>query len=217
MAGSNEFGGRLFALREENNINKTKLAKILNMSRSMITMYESGERMPSIEVLLKISDYFSVSIDWLLGRTENKQLTVNKDHVPLGRTVKIPIIKTAITETPVGNKYKNKPPFDNLVVCKDNGEPYLPGSFSHIVKRAIIQKGLPKTSLHPLRHSFATLLLKYGTDIKVASSLLGHSRASFTQDTYQHTLDEMKYKTAKKISSRLLKKVDKDKKNSPQG
>lgn len=101
MAGSNEFGGRLFALREENNINKTELAKILNMSRSMITMYESGERMPSIEVLLKISDYFSVSIDWLLGRTENKQLTINKDHVPLGRTVKIPIIKTAITETPV--------------------------------------------------------------------------------------------------------------------
>lgn len=101
MAGSNEFGGRLFALREENDINKTELAKILNMSRSMITMYESGERMPSIEVLLKISDYFSVSIDWLLGRTENKQLTVNKNHVPLGRTVKIPIIKTAITETSV--------------------------------------------------------------------------------------------------------------------
>lgn len=101
MAGSNEFGGRLFALRGENDINKTELAKILNMSRSMITMYESGERMPSIEVLLKISDYFSVSIDWLLGRTENKQLTVNKDHVPLGRTVKIPIIKTAITETSV--------------------------------------------------------------------------------------------------------------------
>lgn len=63
MAGNNEFGGRLIALREENNINKTELAKILNMSRSMITMYESGERMPSIEVLLKISDYFSVSID----------------------------------------------------------------------------------------------------------------------------------------------------------
>lgn len=101
MTESNEFGGRLFALREENNINKTELAKVLNMSRSMITMYESGERMPSIEVLLKISDYYSVSIDWLLGRTENKQLTVNKDHVPLGRTVKIPIIKTVMIESPV--------------------------------------------------------------------------------------------------------------------
>lgn len=101
MAESNEFGGRLFALREENNINKTELAKILNMSRSMITMYESGERMPSTEVLLKISDYYSVSIDWLLGRTENKQLTVNRDHVPLGRTVKIPVVKTTITGTPV--------------------------------------------------------------------------------------------------------------------
>lgn len=101
MAGNNEFGGRLIALREENGINKTELAKILNMSRSMISMYESGERMPSTEVLLKISDYYCVSIDWLLGRTENKQITVNKDHVPLGRTVKIPIIKTTITETPV--------------------------------------------------------------------------------------------------------------------
>ena len=158
MAESNEFGGRLFALREENDINKTELAKVLKMSRSMITMYESGERMPSTEVLLKISDYYSVSIDWLLGRTENKQLTANRDHVPLDRTVKIPIIKTVIIESTVDS-------LQNIV----------------------------------------------------ASSLLGHSRASFTQDTYQHTLDEMKYKTAKKISSRLLKKVDKDKKNSPQG
>ena len=75
MTESNEFGGRLFALREENDINKTELAKVLKMSRSMITMYESGERMPSTEVLLKISDYYSVSIDWLLAerRTNNLQ------------------------------------------------------------------------------------------------------------------------------------------------
>ena len=75
MTESNEFGSRLFALREENDINKTELAKVLKMSRSMITMYESGERMPSTEVLLKISDYYSVSIDWLLAerRTNNLQ------------------------------------------------------------------------------------------------------------------------------------------------
>ena len=112
-----------------------------------------------------------------------------------------------------GKKYQD----NNLVVCKDNGEPYIPGSFSHIVERAIKNKGLPKTSLHRLRHSYATLLMKYQTDVKIVSSLLGHSRTSFTQDVYQHTLDEMKYKAAKKISKKIFKKLPRqDKKNGPE-
>lgn len=115
-----------------------------------------------------------------------------------------------------GGEYHNRKPFENLVVCKDNGQPYVPGSFSNTVMRAIKTKGLPETSLHPLRHSYATLLLKYGVDIKIVSSILGHSRTSFTQDTYQHTLDEMKQGAAKKISKRLFKKVTKkNNKKSP--
>lgn len=115
-----------------------------------------------------------------------------------------------------GRKYQNKPPFNDLVVCKDNGEPFVPGSFSHNLERAIREKGLPKTSLQMLRHSYATLLLKYNTDTKIVSTLLGHSRTSFTQDTYQHTLDEMKHLASRRVSTKLLKKVNKDKKNDPQ-
>lgn len=107
-----------------------------------------------------------------------------------------------------GRKYKD----NNLVVCKDNGEPYLPGSFSHTFERALKDKGLPKTTLHQLRHAYATLLMKYRTDVKIVSSLLGHSRTEFTQDIYQHTLKEMKQKAAKTVSSKLLRKVNKNKK-----
>lgn len=109
-----------------------------------------------------------------------------------------------------GSKYVNKAPFDDLVVCKDNGEPYLPGSFSHTVGRAIQNKHLPNTTLQMLRHSYATLLLKYRTDIKIVSSLLGHAKTAFTQDTYQHTLGEMKVEVSQKISSRLFKKISND-------
>ena len=108
-----------------------------------------------------------------------------------------------------GSKYVNKAPFDNLVVCKDNGEPCLPGSFSHTVSRAIRDKNLPGTTLQMLRHSYATLLLDYGIDIKIVSFLLGHAKTAFTQDTYQHVLNKMKADITQKISSRLLKKVKK--------
>ena len=76
------------------------LEKKKNSPKFSICFYDqyvrTGERMPSISIIV-LSDYFSVSIDWL--RQDGEQTTTNKDHVPLGRTVKIPIIKTAITET----------------------------------------------------------------------------------------------------------------------
>jgi integrase len=48
---------------------------------------------------------------------------------------------------------------------------------------------LPDMRVHDLRHTFATLALRRGVPIEVVSKLLGHSRASFTLDTYRHVLE----------------------------
>jgi integrase len=96
-----------------------------------------------------------------------------------------------------------------LVVCKDNGEPYLPYSFSKRFKTLIDNMEIGKTTFHGLRHANATLQLKYGTSIKAVSDMLGHSTVQFTQDTYQHVLDDLKKKAAKKINDGLYKKVNK--------
>ena len=46
--------------------------------------------------------------------------------------------------------------------------------------------GLPQVRFHDLRHTFATLALQNGVDIKTVSGMLGHYSAGFTLDTYTH-------------------------------
>lgn len=72
------FAQRLKLLREEHNLSVSELARQLDTSKSMISRYESAMNLPIIEVLIKIADYFKVSTDYLLGRTDNdcKSLSV---------------------------------------------------------------------------------------------------------------------------------------------
>ena len=58
---------RLRQLRLEKGLTQTALAKLLGISKSAISRYENGLRMPSEETLIDISRYFKVSVDYLLG------------------------------------------------------------------------------------------------------------------------------------------------------
>ena len=62
---------RLKELRKNHGISQLKLAMDLNMSQNTISRYETGEREPGIAELIKIADYFRVSIDYLVGRTND--------------------------------------------------------------------------------------------------------------------------------------------------
>lgn len=64
---------RLRKLREERNISQLKLALDLNMNQNTISRYETGMREADYQTLIKIADYFNVSIDYLLERTENPE------------------------------------------------------------------------------------------------------------------------------------------------
>jgi len=65
-------GVRLKYLRKSNNKTQQDIADILGITRPAYTAYEQGKRNPDYEILEKIADYYNVSIDYLLGRTENK-------------------------------------------------------------------------------------------------------------------------------------------------
>ncbi len=67
---------RLKALRISRKISQVKLAMDLNMNQNSISRYENGEREADYSTLIAIADYFGVSIDFLLGRTDNS--TVNR-------------------------------------------------------------------------------------------------------------------------------------------
>ena len=63
---------RLKKLRKERNISQLKLALDLNMNQNSISRYENLEREADYETLIKFANYFDVSIDYLLGRVDEK-------------------------------------------------------------------------------------------------------------------------------------------------
>ena len=63
---------RLKELRKEKGITQLQLALELNMSQNTISRYETGERQAGYDELIRIADYFNVSIDYLLGRSDKK-------------------------------------------------------------------------------------------------------------------------------------------------
>ena len=65
---------RLREIRKRKNISQLKLAMDLNLSQNTISRYETGEREPGIAELIMIADYFQVSVDYLIGRTDNPKL-----------------------------------------------------------------------------------------------------------------------------------------------
>ena len=67
-----KIGKRLKDLRKEKGITQLQLAMELNMSQNTISRYETGERQAGYNELIKIADYFNVSIDYLLNRTDKR-------------------------------------------------------------------------------------------------------------------------------------------------
>ena len=64
---------RLKALRESVGLSQNKLAQISGMKQSSINRYENGSATPSPENMVKLADYYDVSLDYIYGRTDNPQ------------------------------------------------------------------------------------------------------------------------------------------------
>ncbi len=64
----------LRAIREDNDIKQKDLAQYLNVSQNTYSQYETGIISLTAEVLIKLAEYYNVSIDYLLDRTDNPVL-----------------------------------------------------------------------------------------------------------------------------------------------
>ena len=81
--------------------------------------------------------------------------------------------------------------------------PINPGAAYRQLKKFLAEAGLPDIRFHDLRHSFATHALANGVDAKTLSGILGHTKASFTLDTYTHTTTDMHKKAAEIVGGFL--------------
>jgi SOS-response transcriptional repressors (RecA-mediated autopeptidases) len=85
------FKDRIKSLRQEKNLTQDDLAKIFNFSRTTISGYESGRNEPSYDILQKISEYFNVSIDFLLDKSNIRNTNLEDAYIP-DKVIKLPIL-----------------------------------------------------------------------------------------------------------------------------
>lgn len=78
------FGRKLKELRLERKINQSELGEIIGISPSTVGMYERDQRFPDKDILSKIADYFEVSVDYLLGRTDERNVHKEKPKLDPG-------------------------------------------------------------------------------------------------------------------------------------
>ncbi len=65
---------RIRDLREDNDITQKKMAEILNCSQQVYSNYELGQRDIPTDILIKLALYYKVSVDYILGISEYKEL-----------------------------------------------------------------------------------------------------------------------------------------------
>lgn len=98
---------------------------------------------------------------------------------------------------------REKQPSSSYVFPGPTGGPIAPDSVLHMLHRVLDRAGLPEIRFHDLRHTFATLALQNGVDVKTVSGMLGHFSAGFTLDTYAHVTTAAQKKAAETMGEVL--------------
>ena len=96
------------------------------------------------------------------------------------------------------SKHPNNP---YMFPSPKNGGMYYPDSVVKLHMKILKDAGLEHIRFHDLRHTFATLALQNGVDVKTVSSMLGHYDAGFTLRTYTHATRQMQEQAAEKLGS----------------
>jgi len=147
---------------------------------------------------------------------EKKVLSVSKQAAAIkGGGVKItrPKTETSIRRVSVSDEaidllmkeHKKHPDNPYMFPSPKTGEMYHPDSVVNLHKKILKDAGLEHIRFHDLRHTFATLALQNGVDVKTVSSMLGHFSAGFTLTTYAHATNRMQEEAAQKMGSFLSK------------
>ena len=72
---------KLRDLREDNDLKQEDVAKILNITKQAYGRYENGARKLSIEDLIKLCDFYNVSADYIIGRTDTPELNKSTTNI----------------------------------------------------------------------------------------------------------------------------------------
>jgi integrase len=113
-------------------------------------------------------------------------------------------IRQAEERLRLGSGYRN----EGWVFATKIGTPVYPKNFHRYFKWLLAKAGLPEDiTIHTLRHTYATMLLKAGEHPKVVQELLGHASIVMTLDTYTHMVPGLKERAAETVNAILKEKL----------
>lgn len=152
----------------------------------------------------------------------NKTISINKQVQKIGNEVIVGTPKTANSirtisisqgciDLLLGLKKRQPLGTELMFPSRMTGTYQDPKSFSSKLHRIQKRAGVEEIRFHDLRHSFATLSLEQGMDIKTISHMLGHSDAGFTMNTYMHVTDKMQQTVADTMGELLSNPPTNDK------
>lgn len=98
-------------------------------------------------------------------------------------------------------EHEKHPDNPYLFPSTKTGGMYYPDSVVLLHRRVLKRAGLPHIRFHDLRHTFATMALQNGVDVKTLSCMLGHYDAGFTLRTYTHATRQMQEQAAEKMGN----------------
>lgn len=73
------YGDRIAYLRKKHNLTQEELAEQLNISRASLSHYETNRREPDYDTLVRLADFFNVSLDYIMARTEEPTVLTDQN------------------------------------------------------------------------------------------------------------------------------------------
>jgi integrase len=155
-----------------------------------------------------------LALQWSDIDTENKTASVSKQvyRINGALVVTTPKTKNSIRKVAIPHQalelliaeHERHPDNPLIFPSPVNGGPYSPETIGRIHKKLLKRAEISENvRFHDLRHTFATLALQNGVDVKTLSSILGHYSAGFTLDTYTHVTTKMQREAADKVAGFL--------------
>jgi len=146
---------------------------------------------------------------WTDVDTANCTISVSKQVIRVNGELKVlpPKTKNAVRKIVLPKQtielliaeHERHPDSTLLFPSPKTGGPLDPPAVARKMKTLLKRAGIDEIRFHDLRHTFATLSLQNGVDVKTLSHTLGHYSAGFTLDTYTHVTTQMKADAAEKI------------------
>ena len=164
-----------------------------------------------------------LALTWDDLNINEKMITINKQVQRFGKELRIttPKTKASIRKISICDEclkqlliLRNRQRVDTKLMFPSpiTGGYRDPSSITRKLHRMQKRAGIPQIRFHDLRHSFATLSLEQGMDIKTVSHMLGHTDAGFTMNTYMHVTDTMQQTVAAAMGNLITEKENEKRK-----